>query len=170
MFRSTNRSRDVLLGKTFPRRQARFPSARLRRDVPMGKVVQKGDQWFWQRSGNPDVLLSHNEWGKKSPEQDFPKLAHVLMQLDEYLTIAKTALVKEYHEIWQDGWSHGFDFDLTAAEFAEKIVFESVHYPSAQFLHSHFELSFGDSGLFLGHGFVAVFKLDGTLDHVEMFG
>lgn len=138
--------------------------------MSMGEVIQKGDKWFWQRSGFADVGLTHNNWGKTSPEQDFRKLASSLTQLDQCLATGKAALVKEYHEIWRECWSYDFDFDLTAAEFAEKLVFEGVGYPSGQFLHSHIDLSFDDSGLFHGYGFLAVFKLDGALDHVEMIG
>ena len=135
-----------------------------------GQIKRDGEGWVWSRAGAKDIVLWHNPWGKTDAAADMEKLAPSLSNLDQLIVASRAALVNEYYDPWRDNWSHTYDGDLTKEAFAEKLVFMSVVYPSGQFLHSHFELSFDDSGIFLGHGFVCVYTLDSTYVHSEMVG
>ncbi|MFK7938480.1 MAG: DUF2262 domain-containing protein [Roseovarius sp.] len=135
-----------------------------------GKVVQDGDTWVWRIPDRGDVLLRHNEWGKTPASQDMPRLAAPLAQLDQLVATARDAITTKYHALWQDSWRQPGDADLTREEFAQAVTLMSVSYPSGQYLHNAFDMSFDDAGLFSGHAFFVSFKMDGTLQSVEMFG
>jgi len=135
-----------------------------------GKVMTRDGAWFWREEGRGDLKLRHNEWAKTPAEQDMPRLAAPLARLAHHEAAAKTAIADSYYQTWQDGWRRDGDPALSREDFMATLTLMSVSYPSAQHLHSHFELSFDDGGLFAGHAFFATFTLDGVLAGVEMFG
>lgn len=135
-----------------------------------GAVVQDGDIWVWRAPGQGDLLLRHNEWGKTPAAQDMPRLAGPLAQLPQLVAAARTAAADEFYTLWQDSWKQEGDPDLRRAEFEQALILLHISYPSAQFLHSHFDLLFEDAGLFRGHLIAVVFKMDGSVAQVDLFG
>lgn len=135
-----------------------------------GQMVQEGEDWFWRRKGQPDIRVRHNPWGKTAAAQDMPKLARALDRVDDQIEQARAAICRQNYDNWREGWRYPDEPDLTEAEFAARLAFEGISYPAAAALHSQFDLSFDDGGLFAGHGFSVSFTLDGRLDRVEMIG